>query len=163
MAPATKYFGEDSVTRREAGFTAIEMVMVIVIAGIMMAIVIPILRNTGPRTKAHGAADEISRLYATARATSIQRGKMAWLIMDPATSNVMVVAKQVGGTAIDTIVKPDNLNSRYSVTFTSSTDSLVFTPRGIGANLSMTTVIISTTTGGVVDTVRIYPTGKIVR
>ena len=151
------------MTRRESGFTAIEMVMVIVIAGIMMAVVIPILRNASPRTQAHGAADEISRLYATARATSIQRGKTAWLVMNSGANTVMVIAKKVAASGIDTIVKPDNLGSRYSVTFTSSTDSLVFTPRGIGANLSMTKVIISTTTGGVVDTVSIYPTGKIVR
>ncbi len=149
--------------QRTAGFTAIEMIMVLVIAGIMMAIVIPILRTSSPKTAVRGAGDEISRLYATARATSIQRGKTAWLVLNSGASTVSVVAKQVGGTNVDTIAKPDNLTSRYNVTFVSSTDSLVFTPRGVGANLSMTTVIIHSTTGGIVDTVYIYPTGKIVR
>jgi type II secretion system protein H len=149
--------------RRTAGFTAIEMVLVIVIAGIMMAIAIPFLRNASEKTSTRGAGDEISRLYATARATSIQRGKTAWLVLDAGAGTVMVIAKQVNGTAIDTIVKPDNLNTRYKVTFTTSTDSLVFTPRGIGANLATTTVVLSSTTGGVVDTVLIYATGKIKR
>ncbi len=149
--------------RRATGFTIIEMLMVIVVAGIMMAVAIPFLRNTSQRTSVHGAADEISRLYATARATSIMRGKLSWLVLDPTTSTAMVIAKQVSGTGIDTISKPDNLTNRYGVTFTTSTDSLIFTPRGVGANLVSTSVILSSTTGGVVDTVWIYPTGKIVR
>jgi prepilin-type N-terminal cleavage/methylation domain-containing protein len=149
--------------RRASGFTAIEMVMVIVIAGILMAVAIPILRTSSPRTAVHGAADEVSRLYATARSASIQRGKTAWLLLDPSTSTVTVTAKKIGATGVDTIAKPDDLNSRYNVTFTTSATSLVFTPRGIGANLSTTMVIISSNTGGIVDTVRIYPTGKIVR
>jgi len=148
---------------RASGFTIIEMLMVIIIAGIMMAVAIPILRTSSPRTAVHGAGDEISRLYATARATSIQRGKTAWLVLDPSASTVMVTARKVAATGIDTIAQPDNLNTRYSVTFTTSDNSLVFTPRGIGANLSTTMVIISSTTGGIVDTVRIYPTGKIQR
>ncbi len=149
--------------RKATGFTVIEMLMVIVIAGIMMAVAIPFLRNTSQRTSVHGAADEISRLYATARATSIQRGKLSWLVLDPTSSTAMVIAKQVTGAGIDTISKPDNLTKRYGVTFTASTDSLIFTPRGVGANLVSTTVILSSTTGGIVDTVWIYPTGKIVR
>lgn len=149
--------------RKATGFTVIEMLMVIVIAGIMMAVAIPFLRNTSQRTSVHGAADEISRLYATARASSIQRGKLAWLVLDPTNNTATVVAKQVAGAGIDTISKPDNLLKRYGVTFTASTDSLIFTPRGVGANLVSTTVILSSTTGGVVDTVWIYPTGKIVR
>jgi prepilin-type N-terminal cleavage/methylation domain-containing protein len=149
--------------RVTAGFTAIEMVLAIVIAGILMAIAFPFLRNTSQKTSARGAGDEISRLYATARAASISRGKVAWLVLDPAAGTVMVIAKQVNGTGIDTVAAPDNLTTRYKVTFTSSTDSLVFTPRGIGANLVTTTVILNSTTGGVVDTVLIYPTGMIVR
>lgn len=149
--------------KHTAGFTAIEMVIVIVVAGIMMAISVPFLRNTSQKTSVSGAADEISRLYATARAASIARGKLAWLVLDPSTSSVLVVAKQVNGTGIDTVSQADNLATRYKVTFTTSTDSLVFTPRGVGANLVTTTVILSSTTGGVVDTVYIYPTGKIVR
>lgn len=149
--------------RAVAGFTAIEMLMVIVIVGIMMAVAIPFLRNSSQKTSVRGAADEISRLYATARATSIARGKTAWLVMNGGASTVMVIAKKVNATGIDTVAKPDNLNTRYKVTFTTSTDSMVFTPRGIGANLASTTVILSSTTGGIVDTVIIYPTGKIKR
>ena len=146
-----------------AGFTAIEMLIVIVVAGIMMAVAIPFLRDASQKTSVRGAADEISRLYATARATSIQRGKLAWLVLDHTNNNVMVIANKVNAVGIDTIVKPDNLVARYKVTFTDSNDSLIFTPRGVGANLVTTTVILSSTTGGIVDTVTIYPTGKIVR
>ncbi len=145
------------------GFTVIEMLMVIVVAGIMMAVAIPFLRTTSQKTAVHGAADEISRLYATARATSIQRGKLSWLVLDPTNSSALVIANKVNAVGIDTIVKPDNLKTRYSITFTSSADSLVFTPRGVGANVATTTVILTSTTGGIVDTVSIYPTGKIVR
>ncbi len=145
------------------GFTVIEMLMVIVVAGIMMAVAIPFLRYTSQKTAVHGAADEISRLYATARATSIQRGKLAWLILNPTSNTALVVANKVNAVGIDTIVTPDNLNTRYSITFTASSDSLVFTPRGVGATVATTTVILSSTAGGSVDTVSIYPTGKIVR
>ena len=63
--------------RHSAGFTAIEMVIVMVVAGIMMAIAIPFLRNTSQKTSVSGAADEISRLYATARAASMTRSTSA--------------------------------------------------------------------------------------
>lgn len=145
------------------GFTLIEILMVIVLVGIMMTVAIPYLRTGASKTNVRGAADEISRLYGTARATSIQRGKIAWLVLNHTASTVMVIASKVNATGIDTITKPDNLNTRYSVTFTDSNDTLVFTPRGIGANLTPTTVIITSTAQGIVDTVIIYPTGKIKR
>ena len=149
--------------RPRAGFTLIEILLVIVLVGIMMTVAIPYLRTSSSKTNVRGAADTISRLYSTARATSIQRGKVAWLVLNHTANTVMVIAKRVNATGIDTIVKPENLNTRYSVTFTDSSDSLVFTPRGIGANLTPTTVIITSTTQGIVDTVVIYPTGKIKR
>ena len=149
--------------RNAAGFSAIEMIMVIVVVGIMMAVAIPFLRNSSAKTSVRGAADTISRLYATARAASIQRGKTAWLVLNHSASTVLVIASKVSATGVDTIVKPENLNTLYSVTFTNTNDSLVFTPRGIGANLVTTQVVLSSTSGGIVDTVLIYPTGKIKR
>ncbi len=149
--------------RSKAGFTLIEILMVIVLVGIMMTVAIPYLRNSSSKTNVRGAADTIARLYATARATSIQRGKVAWLVLSSAGSTVSVIARKVNATGIDTIIKPQNLNKMYSVTFTESTDSLVFTPRGIGANLTATTVIITSASQGIVDTVVIYPTGMIKR
>lgn len=137
--------------------------MVIVVVGIMMTVAIPYLRTSSSKTNVRGAADTIARLYATARATSIQRGKIAWLVLKPSASTVAVIAKKVNATGIDTIIKPQNLNTMYNVTFTDSNDSLVFTPRGIGANLTPTTVIITSAAQGIVDTVIIYPTGTIKR
>ena len=149
--------------RLTAGFTAIELLLVVVIGGITMSVAIPYLRSSSQRTSVHGAADEISRLYATARAASIQRGKTAWLVMQSSTSTVLVIAKKVNATGIDTVAQPDKLSTRYGVTFTTTTDSLVFTPRGVGANLSATTVVLTSITGVAVDTVTIYPTGTIQR
>lgn len=147
----------------KAGFTLIEILLVIVIVGIMMTVAIPYLRTSSTKTAVRGAGDTIARLYATARATSIQRGKISWLVLNHTASTVMVIAKKVSGTGVDTIVRPENLMTRYSVTFTNSNDSLVFTPRGVGANLTPTTVIITSSAQGIVDTVTIYPTGKIVQ
>ena len=148
---------------KRSGFTLIEVLMVIVLVGIMMGVAIPYLRNSSSKTNVRGAADTISRLYSTARATSINRGKVAWLVLNHTATTVMVIAKQVNAAGIDTIIKPQNLSTIYNVSFTDSNDSLVFTPRGIGANLTPTTVIITSATQGIVDTVVIYPTGKIKR
>ncbi len=147
----------------QAGFTLIEIVVVIILIGIMATVAIPYLRSSGSKTAVRGAGDTIARLYATARASSIQRGKIAWLVLNHDSSTVMVIARKVNASGIDTIVKPENLKTRYNVTFTDSNDSLVFTPRGVGANLTPTTVIITSAAQGIVDTVTIYPTGKIVR
>ena len=145
------------------GFTIIELLMVIVIAGIMMAVAIPFFRKSSQSASARGAGDEIARLYATTRAVSIQRGKLAWLVLSPSSSTAMVIAGKVSGTGVDTIVQPDDLNKRYGVTFTTTADSLAFTPRGIGANLATTTVIVTSGGGTAADTVLIYPTGMVKR
>jgi type II secretory pathway pseudopilin PulG len=147
----------------QAGFTLVEVLLAIVLVMIMMTVAIPYLRTSSSKTNVRGAADTIARLYATARATSIQRGKVAWEVLNHTSSTVMVIANKVNATGIDTIIQPQNLNTIYTVTFTDTNDSLVFTPRGVGANLTPTTVIITSAAQGIVDTVVIYPTGKIKR
>ncbi len=144
-----------------SGFTAIEMIIVIVIVGIMMTIALPYLRNSSAKASVRGAADEISRLYAMGRAVSIQRGKTAKLALNSGASTAVILAAKVNATGWDTIGAVENLNSRYGVTFTESADTLYFSPRGIGVNLSNTLIII--TNNAFSDTVIIYPTGTIKR
>ena len=99
--------------RWKAGFTLIEMLLVIVLVGIMMTVAIPYLRTSSSKTNVHGAADTIARLYATARATSIQRGKIAWEVLNHTASTVLVITKKVNATGIDTIIQPQNLNTMW--------------------------------------------------
>lgn len=147
--------------KHRSGFTVIEMIMVIVVVGIVMTFALPYLRNSSAKASVRGAADEISRLYAMGRAVSIQRGKIAKLTLNSGASTAVLLAAQVGGPGWDQIGGVENLNSRYGVTFTTSTDVLYFSPRGIGTNLSNTQIII--TNNGFTDTVTISPTGMIQR
>ncbi|MEK6769230.1 MAG: GspH/FimT family pseudopilin [Gemmatimonadota bacterium] len=143
------------------GFTLIEMVMVVVLVGILMSVALPFFRTGSTKSSVRGAMDAIGSLHAVAKATAIQRGRFARLVMIPGSATALVVANRSTGTVLDTIGSVENLGTRFSITFTTTRDTLVFTPRGIGAELSGTTIIIIR--GDFRDTITISAAGRLTR
>jgi prepilin-type N-terminal cleavage/methylation domain-containing protein len=144
------------------GFTAIEMLIVMVLVGIVSAVALPYLRTDPARSSVHGTTRAIASYHAIARNAAIARGRVAVLVIKAAApATVLVVLRQSGSTGVDTIGTVEDLNSRFSVALTTTSDSVVFTPRGIGSSPSTTTVIA--TRGGVADTLTISAAGRLLR
>lgn len=144
------------------GFSAIEMLIVMVLIGVMTAIALPFLRTGPSKSSVQGASSAIASYHAIARNAAIARGRTAILVLKTtAPAMVLVVARRPGSSAVDTVGAVANLYVTFGVALTTTSDSVIFTPRGIGVSSSTTTVI--STRGGVADTLTISAAGRLIR
>jgi len=147
---------------RRRGFTAIEILIVMVLIGLMTAIALPYLRTGPSKSSVQGANSAIASYHAIARNAAIARGRTAILVLRAAApAMVLVVARRPGSSAVDTVGAVANLYTTFGVALTTTSDSVIFTPRGIGVSTSTTTVIA--TRGDVADTLTISPAGRLIR
>ena len=78
-----------------------------------------------------------------ARSIAVTRGCESVLHVDAAASRVWVTVCKLAGPGQDTIGIIDNLSSRYGVVFSSTGDSILFTPQGIAYNAAWITMTFS--------------------
>jgi len=145
----------------QLGFSFMELMVVITVIGIMLAVALPYLRTSTSKASARGAADAVTALHARARMAAISRGRTAKLVIPAGTNKVLVIASKVTTTGIDTLGKVVDLAGQYGVTITSTSDTVSFSPRGIGTFNSAITIIISKS--GFSDTLRISRGGRLSR
>lgn len=154
--------GRDSLEAGRRGFTLIELIIVVLLVGLLSAVALPYLRTGPSKSSVHGATTAIATLHAIARNAAISRGRMAVLVIKAAApATALVVLKRSGSTAVDTVGTVVNLYSRFTVSLTTTSDSVIFTPRGIGISTSTTTVVA--TRAGVADTLTISAAGRLIR
>jgi type II secretion system protein H len=142
------------------GFTLIEIVMVLTLIGIMLAVAVPYIGSSTNKGNVRGAMDALSTLHAMAKQSAIQRGRQAMLVLNAGSGSATVVARNAAGTGWDTLETAE-MDDRFGVTLTSTRDTLIFTPRGIGTELSGTTIIV--TKGDAADTITVSAAGRLVR
>lgn len=140
------------------GFTLIELLLVIVIAGLLMGVAIPTFLKFSDKSALRSAGVAVSSLHARARIAAIQRGRNTRLKMSATSNTMWIVSTNAAGTGLDTIGTVENLNSRFGITFTTTRDSLTFTPRGIGFETSGTTIILLK--GTKADTLTVTAAGR---
>jgi prepilin-type N-terminal cleavage/methylation domain-containing protein len=143
-----------------AGFTIIELLMVVIVVGVMMGVAFPYLRRSSDRGGVTEAVVAMSTLHARAKLASVQRGRVTRLRLNASGSTMWIVATKASGSGLDTIGPIENVNTRFGVTFTTTRDSLVFTPRGIGTETSGTTIIVSK--GTAADTITVTAAGRLI-
>ena len=142
------------------GFSLIEMMFVFVLAGVIMAIGFPRLRNSLEKQNIRNSKALLTTLVATARGTAVQRGCNATLNMT--TDSVWVTACQVNGTGTNVLVGTKKLvGSEFGVGLAPSGASIVYDPRGIATVFAQTSIRI--TGAHYADSVLINPLGKVIR
>ncbi len=143
------------------GFTLIEMVMVMTMIGILLAVAIPFIGSSTNKGNVRGALDAVSTMHAIAKQSAIQRGRQSMLVMGTSNGNAWVVSRNAAGTGWDTLGKVEELDDRFGVSLSATRDTLTFTPRGIGTELSGSTIVVSK--GDFADTITISAAGRLIR
>jgi prepilin-type N-terminal cleavage/methylation domain-containing protein len=112
------------------GFSLIEMMFVFVLAGVIMAIGFPRLKNGLEKQNIRSSKALLTTLVATARGTAVQRGCNATLNMT--ADSVWVTACGVNPPAASVTVGTKKLvGSEFNVTLVPSVASIIYDPRGI--------------------------------
>ena len=144
----------------KAGFTVIELIMVVVLIGLISMIGIPRVRDGVQKQGVRSARLAATTLVAKARAAAVQRGCATTLEVQP-DGRIWVTACRTDNVAgTDTLGGIEDLAGRFNVTVTPSQTSLTFTPRGITTGGTMRIQFQSSTAR---DSIMINRVGKVVR
>lgn len=148
--------------RSRAGFTVLEILIVMIIIGVVAAVAIPRLRGSREQLGVRSSRAAVTTLVAKARGSAVQRGCPATLhLRSPGRVWVTVCRLRAVGGTLDTVGTIEDLAVRYDITMASTVDSVRFDPRGI--NAMMVPVTVRFTAGTISDSVRVNAVGKVVR
>lgn len=139
------------------GFTFIEMMIVLVIAGLVYAISVKPVRGAFVAASRRAATREVTMYLFRARMTGIQQSRRSWVVRN---GNVLKIIVDSSGTKVQVGTSID-MFSRYSATLTAvPKDSIEFDPRGFVVLPASTPKIIVTRASGV-DTLCVTGLGRI--
>ena len=157
--------GEASASRN-AGFTVVELLIVLVMFGAMLAIAVPRLLETFKGAKTRSAVNQFVSTHSLARATAIRFGRVAELHIDAANARfwIEVDTSQAGGVT-DTVSTIHDVGDGQFV-MTSDRTLVCFEGRGLattagGCEAGDVTVTFSL--AGRTDTVTVSSLGKVLR
>lgn len=145
-----------------AGFTLLELIVVMMIAAVLISIAVPQFRQYLERRSVINARDTFGMMAARARAASIERGENVWLTIDP-DAGVVRVDTVAGAAPLDMMDLSDG-DIRAMMDGTTVT-TVVFTPRGFADPGSSTGLPkdVQFTNGSASATVTITPIGRVQR
>ena len=142
------------------GFSLIEMMFVFVLAGVIMAIGFPRLKDSLEKQNIRSSKALLATLAATARGTAVQRGCNATLNMT--TDSIWVTACSLTPPFNPVQVGTKKLvGEEFGVTLVPSSASIVYDPRGIRSQFQATSIRI--VGAHYTDSVVINEVGKVTR
>ena len=143
------------------GFTLIETLIVIVVAGLMMAAGFPRLRQAMISTNLRSARNELAALHTQARAVAVERGRSSaiWITGNSAVVVVTPRAVALAGSTHDTIGGVHNFMTEFGATLAVTGDPIGFDPRGVGTNTG--TASLTLTKGSHTKTLTISAFGRL--
>lgn len=147
------------------GFSAIELLVVFVIIGIIAAFGIPRVRTTVLKSNVRSAKAAMGTLVVKARAVAVARGCNATMTLTSGnTGTVSISVCADTGTGTQILGGVDSLAARFSVAMTPNPTTLTFDPRGLSTTFaSMVVVFSSASASSIRDSVIINQLGQVVR
>ena len=145
---------------KNAGFTMIEILVVIILIAVMTALALPKLTTAAQKANIRSTRVELSAMVARARAAAIQRGCVDSLHLSTSAGTAWVTACKVSvATGRDTVGPVDQLGKRFGITLSTSKTDYGFDPRGILVGFAGGTITV--TGNGYTDSVVINNVGKV--
>jgi len=147
------------------GFSAIELLVVIVIIGIIAAFGVPRVRTAVLKSNVRSAKAAMGTLVVKARAAAVARGCNATMTLTSGpTGTVSISVCTVTGTGTQILGGVDSLAARFNVSMSYSSNTLQFDPRGLATNYATLVVgFQSVTSSSISDSVIINQLGLVVR
>ena len=145
---------------KRRGFTMVELVLTMSIAGVAVGLAAPRLQTSVGRIAMRSATSHVTNAVAAARLTAANRGCPAVLHLDGTTSRVWITSCRPSGAGQET-VSSDYMKSRFKVAMSASADSVRFIPTGTRADWSTTTIRFQHQTLSLSDSVRIDALGRV--
>jgi prepilin-type N-terminal cleavage/methylation domain-containing protein len=141
------------VTKR-AGFTIIEVVIVVTISAILATITIPRAGRFIDGIEVRGATTEAASMFSFARHYAIAHGMQTTLDIDPAARTVSIKS------STQTIQARD-LGAAHGVSISTNRTSITYSPIGVGYGAANLTVVLGR--GGAADTIVVSRLGRVRR
>ncbi len=151
-----------SIPRRTqvAGFTFIEMMIVFVVAGLLLAITVRAVRGSWVASSRHSAIRDVTAYLFRGRSIAIQQSRAAWVVKSGTT--ILKIMVDSSGTPVQLGSQID-FSKRYGATLAfspSPKDDVQFDPRGFAVGVTTAPKFIIAL-GGRTDTVCVTGLGKI--
>jgi prepilin-type N-terminal cleavage/methylation domain-containing protein len=144
------------------GFSAIELLVVFVIIGIIAAFGIPRVRSAVIKSNVRSAKAAMGTLVAKARAAAVARGCNATMTLTSGTTGTVSISVcTVTGTGMQVLGGVDSLAARFNVAMTPSTSTLQFDPRGLAVNYA--SLVVGFSSNSISDSVIVNPLGQVIR
>lgn len=140
-----------------AGFTLIEMFIVFIVLGLMLAFSMRAVSGTWATSSRRAAIRDATAYLVRARVIAIQQSRASWLVR---SGNVLKVLVDSSGTPVQLGTTID-FSKKYGATLAASPkDTIPFDPRGFALNLTQSPKLIIGL-GGRTDTVCVTGLGRI--
>ena len=138
-------------TAPRTAFTLLEATVVLAIAGILLALVVPRFRDIRDASAVRGAMAELGGQFALARQSAVARRTATAVVLDTASGTVEV---RSGGVRLTR----RRLKDDYGIVLASNLDSAVYDARGFG--FGVTNLTLTVRRGRFVDTLTMSRLGR---
>jgi type II secretory pathway pseudopilin PulG len=137
---------------RRTGSSLLELTVVLVLTGILLAIALPRLNHVRDAAAVRSALDEAAADFAAARQAAIARRRLVAVVVD--TSAAAITDRTEG-----TILVASRFRLTYGVTLATNRDSAVYDGRGFAYGVSNLSLVIRR--GAVAETLVVSRLGRV--
>jgi prepilin-type N-terminal cleavage/methylation domain-containing protein len=137
-----------------SGYSLVELLVVTIVVGALLALVIPRLAATADHTATRSATRELQTVFAAAREQAIARRVPMAVLLDTVDGRVAVSAS-------GRVVFERRLRLLYGVRLAATRDSMSYDPRGVGRGVANLRIVVRR--GAASDTVFLSRLGRVRR